>query len=121
MTEYETKMLALTERIAKAVERGGSSTTRASGGGAVFGNYGRNKGGPVVGASIDDLMYYGEGCLKSLDNPEKERFHAKEQALLDAINAELVSRNQAPLGEEEDDRGPPPDDNPGPSDDDIPF
>lgn len=61
----------------------------ASGGGAVFPNYGKAKGLPVVGASLQDLEYYKQGALRTLGDPEKERFHAKERGLLAAIDAEL--------------------------------
>lgn len=71
----------------------------ASGGGAVFPNYGKSKGLPVVDAPLQDLEYYMEGALRTLNDPTKERFHAKERALLFAIEAELKrahGRSDAP-------------------------
>ena len=61
MTEYETKSIALLERIATAVEGRGAPAPRstpapASGGGLTLPNYGRSKGAPVVGASLHWLM-----------------------------------------------------------------
>jgi len=64
----------------------------ASGGGSSAGllpNYGRAKGQPIAGASLGDLQYYAEGCRKSLNDPDKGRFHAKETAMLAELEAEL--------------------------------
>lgn len=58
--------------------------------GAVFGNYGKTKGQPVAGAAKGDLEYYRQGCIRTLDDPSKERFHDKERVLLAAIDAELA-------------------------------
>ena len=58
--------------------------------GAVFPGYGRSKGLPVAGASKGDLEFYRNGCERTLADPSKERFHAKERALLAAIEAELA-------------------------------
>lgn len=55
----------------------------------VFPPYGRSKGQPVKGASRNDLEFYAAGCKRTLDDPSKERFHAKERLLLAAIEAEL--------------------------------
>ena len=92
MTEYETKSLALLERIAKAVEAKPTISRAApvAGAGTVFGNYGRNKGGAVAGASMADLTYYGDGCRRTLADPSKSNFHAREQVLLNAIEAEVM-------------------------------
>ena len=67
--------------------------------GAVFPNYGRAKGMPVKGASFDDLQWYLAGAKRSLADPAKARFHAQEQALLDAINAELNASTKTEQGE----------------------
>jgi hypothetical protein len=86
-----------------------------SGGGVVFPPYGRSKGLPVVGASMQDLEFYANGCRRSLNDPSKSRWHDKERTLLAAIEGEIASqRGEAP---------PPstPDDVPAHSDDDIPF
>ena len=65
----------------------------------VFPPYGRNKGGAIVGASIQDLEFYANGARRSLGDPSKERFHDKERALLGAIEAEIARQggvNDAP-------------------------
>lgn len=62
----------------------------APGDGPVFPPYGRSKGQPVRGATRQDLEFYARGCERTLADEGKARWHAKEQALLDAINAELA-------------------------------
>lgn len=71
----------------------------------VFPPYGRNKGGAIVGASIQDLEFYANACRRSIADPSKSRFHAKERALLGAIEAEIarqggVSDAPPPIGED---------------------
>lgn len=118
-------VIAALERIAKAVEAiAAKQETRkapsaaASGGGPVFPPFGRTKGQPVFGASVQDLEFYASRCRSSLADSSKSRFHDKERALLGAIEAELqraygiVSEPQA----EAEDRRPEP-----PHSDDIPF
>ena len=87
--------------------------------GVTFPNYGRAKGQPVAGASMQDLEFYANGARRSLADPAKERFHASEQRLLDAIEAE--QRRQQGGGDPrgtftELGDGPPPH-----SDEDVPF
>jgi len=67
------------------------STPRPSGG-AVFPPYGNARGQPVRGASERDLRFYKAGCERSLADPSKSRWHEKERALLEAIDAELEAR-----------------------------
>jgi hypothetical protein len=89
--------------------------------GLVFPPYGRSKGAPIAGASLQDLEYYIAGSRRSLDDPSKSRWHDKERVLLAAMEAELA-RQRGGVGGGSD--FPPPDDyDPGsaPSDDDIPF
>lgn len=57
--------------------------------GAVFPNYGRAKGKPIAGADLEDLEFYAAACRKSLADPSKARWHDKERALLEAIDAEI--------------------------------
>lgn len=94
---------------------------RATGGnggvsGVVFPNYGRSKGEPVKGATMQD---YAAGARRSLADPGKARFHDKERALLAAIEAEIARQSggqgQSSGGEFPDFGSPPPDD------DGIPF
>lgn len=79
----------------------------ASGGGTAAGllpNYGKHKGEPIRGADQDTLLYYRGGCERTLGDPSKEKWHAKERALMDAIDAELARQagesspqNEAPF------------------------
>ena len=66
---------------------------------AVFPGYGKSAGMPVKGASFNDLQFYANGAKRSLADASKARFHAKEQALLDAINAELNASTKTEQGE----------------------
>ncbi len=86
----------------------------APGGGMVFPPYGRSKGQPIAGATMQDLEYYAAGCKRTLGDPAKSRWHDKERVLLAAIEAEMARQRG----------GPPPmssDEPPPPSEDDIPF
>ena len=93
----------------------------AGGDGLVFPPYGRSKGAPIAGASVQDLEFYISGSRRSLDDPSKARWHDKERALLAAMEAELGRRTGGGSGGGSsyggpDDYGAPPH-----SDDDIPF
>ncbi len=115
---------ALTENTAAlrestAAHRGGGSGggggNRAAGGsggasGVCFPNYGRSKLAPVKGASAQDLEYYRAGCMRTLNDPGKARFHDKERVLLAAIDAEMGGGKPAENWGGFPD-GPPPDDN----------
>ena len=86
--------------------------------GMVFPPYGRSKGAPIAGASVQDLEFYISGCRRTLDDPAKSRWHEKERVLLAALEAELARQRGDEGG------GPAPLDDyeaPPPSDDDIPF
>lgn len=61
-------------------------------GGMVFPNYGKAKGQPIAGASLDDLNYYANGARRSIADPAKARWHDKERVLLGAIEQEIASR-----------------------------
>lgn len=69
---------------------------QASGGGggggdmSVFPNYGRSKGAPIQGATMQDLEYYANGARRSLGDPSKSRWHDRERALLASIEAEIA-------------------------------
>lgn len=86
--------------------------------GAVFPNYGKAKGCPISGASERDLRYYAAGAQKSLRDPGKSRWHAKELELLGHINDELKRQGLEPepvdVSPAADDFGPPPDSEPLP-------
>ncbi len=93
------KMIAI---LAKP--RPAAAASGASGGGAIFPNYGRSKGTPVAGASKQDLEFYKRGCERTLADPSKANWHAREEILLKAINAELGISDAPPPAAD----GPPP-------------
>jgi hypothetical protein len=55
----------------------------------VFPNYGRAKGQPIIGATLQDLEYYAAGAKRSIADPEKQRFVDKEKQLLAVIEWEM--------------------------------
>ena len=103
--------------------RASSSSGGGGGDGMVFPPYGRSKGAPIQGASMQDLEFYANGCRRTLGDPGKARWHDKERALLAAMEAELArqtgggggSRGGASGGRDSFDDAPPY------SDDDLPF
>jgi len=107
--------------VADAAPARGSREAAPSSGGMVFPPYGRSKGAPIAGASVQDLEFYISGSRRSLDDPSKSRWHDKERALLAAMEAELARQRGGGGGGGSD--FPPPDDydGPGPLDEDIPF
>jgi hypothetical protein len=118
MTDYETRSIALLERIAAALEAKAPAPRSTSapaahggGGGMTLPNYGKSKGQPIAGAELSSLEYYATGARRSLADPAKERWHEKERALLAAIEAEIA--RQSGGGNE-----PPP---PGDADMPMPF
>jgi len=58
--------------------------------GPVFPPYGRSKGAPIRGASVQDLEFYISGSRRTLDDPGKARWHDKERSLLAVMEAELA-------------------------------
>jgi hypothetical protein len=73
-----------------------SAAPRASGGGGdgmIFPPYGRSKGMPISGATMQDLDFYANGSRRSLSDPTKARFHDKERVLLAAIEAEIARQS----------------------------
>jgi hypothetical protein len=104
-----------------------SSREAASSGdrGMVFPPYGRSKGAPIAGASVQDLEFYISGSRRSLDDPSKSRWHDKERVLLAAMEAELARQRGGGGGSGGGGSDYPPADDydagPAPSDDDIPF
>jgi hypothetical protein len=91
----------------------------ASSGGApagmVFPPYGRSKGAPIVGATVQDLEFYASGSRRSLADPSKSRWHEKERQLLAAIEAEIARQGGASPPPQDDDEPPPR------RDEDVPF
>jgi hypothetical protein len=82
------------DAAAPAPRRASSSSSSYGGGGggeiSVFPNYGRSKGGPIQGASMQDLEYYANGARRSLADPSKSRWHDREKQLLASIEAEIA-------------------------------
>jgi len=107
--------------VADPAPSGFRGTAPAGDRGLVFPPYGRSKGMPIAGASLQDLEFYIAGSRRSLDDPSKSRWHDKERVLLAALEAEL-ERQRAGGGSE---RDVPPSDEyegaPAYSDDEIPF
>ena len=65
----------------------------------VFPPYGRSKGAPIHGASVQDLEFYANGARRTLGDPSKSRFHEKERLLLAAIEAELARQRDEPTSD----------------------
>jgi hypothetical protein len=107
--------------------RSGREAASSGDRGLVFPPYGRSKGAPIAGASVQDLEFYISGSRRSLDDPSKSRWHDKERGLLAAMEAELARQRGGGGGGHAGGNGndfTPPDDygmGDGPSDDDIPF
>ena len=66
---------------------------------SVFPPYGRSKGAPIHGASIQDLEFYANGARRTLGDPSKARFHDKERILLGIIEAELGRQRDEPTSD----------------------
>ena len=81
-----------------APAQAGFSGGGSGGGGEVFPPYGRSKGLPISGATMQDLEFYANGSRRSLGDPSKSRFHEKERALLAVIEAEIVRQGGTPGG-----------------------
>lgn len=64
----------------------------AASGEACLPNFGRNKGQPISGVETKDLEWYAGAMRKSIDDPEKARWRDSNQAMLDAIEAEIERR-----------------------------
>ena len=94
------------DAAAPAPRRAASSGGGAAGDMAVFPNYGRSKGGPILGASMGDLEYYANGARRSLGDPSKSRWHDRERALLASIEAEIARQRGGDAGGS--DNEPPP-------------
>lgn len=53
---------------------------------------GKNKGTPIEDADRNDLEWWAERLESSLDDPDKARWRAKNEELLNAMKKELASR-----------------------------
>lgn len=112
-----------------APARRAAPSSSGGGDGMVFPPYGRSKGAPIAGASVQDLEFYINGSRRSLDDPSKSRWHEKERVLLAAMEAELArqkggssngggggGRSSSSEDDYFDNAAPP-----GDGDDDLPF
>lgn len=102
---------------AASSSRASASRPAPSGGGdsgMLLPNYGRSKGQPVYGASVQDLEFYANGARRTLADQSKARWHDKERQLLAAIEAEIARQSGGDSGASDD--GIPP-----PGDEDAPF
>lgn len=118
MTIGATPMSAAPKSAARPAASASPSRPPPPGGGSglLLPNYGRSKGMPVVGASLQDLEFYANGSRRSLSDPSKARWHEKEKELLAAIEAEIArQRGEDPPSSSSGDEPPPP------GDDDAPF
>ena len=85
---------------ARAAEPRKRSPPSATGEGpTVFPPYGRSKGAPIHGASIQDLEFYANGARRTLGDASKARFHDKERVLLAIIEAELGRQRDEPTSD----------------------
>lgn len=103
-----------------APRRRAASSSGGGGDGMVFPPYGRSKGAPISGASMQDLEYYANGCRRTLNDPGKSRWHDKERVLLAAIEAE-IARQRGEGGEGGEGGGLGGEEPPPPGDEDAPF
>lgn len=77
--------------------RGGKHSSRNSDGVMCLPNFGKQGGQPIPSVETNDLRWYAETLWKSVQDPKKERFRASNQSVLDAISAELDSREKTDL------------------------
>jgi hypothetical protein len=96
------------------------ATSSGGRGGEVFPNYGRSKGMPIRGASLQDLEFYVGGARRTLADPSKARFHDKERALLAAMEEEMA-RSKGGGSDMGGGSGMGGDEPPPPGDEDAPF
>jgi hypothetical protein len=113
------------DAAAPAPRRASSSSYGGGGEISVFPNYGRSKGGPIQGATMQDLEYYANGARRSLADPSKSRWHEREKQLLASIEAEISRQQGGGGGGGGGDEPPPHGDDDfgggGNDDDSIPF
>ena len=111
----EAALRTATTRPATTAKPAATPRSSSASAGVTFPNYGRARGAPVAGASMQDLEFYANGARRSLADPAKQRFHASEQKLLDAIEAE-IARQSDPSNFRSEPGEPPPH-----TDADVPF
>lgn len=60
-----------------------------------FPPFGRSGGSLIKGAALDTLRFYETWARKAVDDPARSRWVKQNQALLDAVRAELRRQGQA--------------------------
>jgi hypothetical protein len=76
------------EASKRAPKDGTSAPARVDG--PRFPNFGPRKGDPIHGAEVQHLEFYLAAARKSLADPEKAKWHAKERALIAAYEEEIA-------------------------------
>lgn len=76
--------------------------------GSVTVPFGRDKGKKLTEIDESSLTWLADTIKKSIEDPAKEKFKTRNQALLDALRAEYKARHQKPEPKGEFDYGPPP-------------
>lgn len=76
----------------------GSRPEASNGAPAHLPKFGKGSGEAIQGATMEALEFHLGAARKSLANPEKKQYHAKDSALIGAIEAELArQRGAAPV------------------------
>lgn len=103
----------------------GGGRSSGGGSGATFPPYGRNKGQPIYNAPMEQLEWYANNTVKSINDPSKARWLENNQRQLDALNAEIVRQGGTPVHVRDEYGQAPADDGIGrrrsDEQDDIPF
>lgn len=87
--------------------RGGATPSAPNSAPTVFPSFGKARGEPIKGAAADALEFHLANARKSLADPEKAKWHARDSALIGAIEAELArQRGAVPEGQRETKSGP---------------
>ena len=93
LEEIITKLDALTALVAELGEEVPRAGAGGGGAGLTLPNYGRSKGMPIAGASMQDLEYYASGARRSIADPSKARWHDQEKRLISALEAEIARQS----------------------------
>lgn len=89
------KATATKQRLATEKTVEGTATSKpASDGPTNFPNYGKRKGEAIAGAKQEDLVFYRKGAERTIADASKSKWHDRERALIDAIDAELRKQSK---------------------------
>ena len=92
LEEISTKLDALTALVA-ALGKAAPRAAASGSGELTLPNYGRSKGMPIAGASMQDLEFYANGSRRSIADPAKAQWSDKEKRLLAALEAEIARQS----------------------------